>query len=433
MSNTTTQEFPFIFVGGNNVTPGTPPPSLDTLPDGFYHMRADMERGYFLSPSEPCSLPPKIYGPVEKQANRILSAHRKLGKGMGVLLSGTKGAGKTVLARMVCLKSPKVLVVSDVFGGSGFIKFLDRLPPMTIFIDEFEKIFRETEDRDSFLAVLDGTASSKHLFILTSNTDQVSEFMINRPGRLRYHLKFDNLSYEIMSEIIDDLVPEDSKPELNASIKQYAFGAPNLSMDGLTAICHEAMMFDQKPTEFMPFFNVVGEDNSSLDYYLTISMPRFRWQGDGGYQRQGGERYTPEQQDLIQDLKSSISDCFNYGNTKTLADFVEKYSEDIIWKDVEFRKLSTKRALCPAEHPGMWELRLNSLSPPLDVVGDYYNIDLHLFSEGHNLSRSNQCIVEHSRDRGEITIKVQLPYFGEHTVAGRPYSTGAPSATNYSM
>lgn len=229
----------------------------NALPIGVYSISKDMLRGYILNDRESLDLPKKIYGESEFP-NRVLAAFTKLGKGMGVLLSGPKGTGKTVEAKQICTKSNMpVILITQGYDDAAFSEFIESIKtPSIFFIDEFEKIYAEEHSRNFFLSVMDGVAKSRHLFVLTSNSSDIGEYFDSRPGRVRYHKHYDFLSEEIIEEIIADRLVDKSKED---SIKKQLAPLPQLSMDGLVCIIDECNMFNETPEDFKEIFNVVAE------------------------------------------------------------------------------------------------------------------------------------------------------------------------------
>lgn len=227
----------------------------DELPVSNYSIcYADM-KGYYLTRKENFILPSKIYGHTEEFANRVIKTYNSLGKGMGVLLSGFKGTGKTVEAKQICVNSNKpVLILNTAYIGGGFSEFLDSIEtPSIIFIDEFEKVYSQEEARNFFLTLMDGTARSRHLYLLTSNNSQIGEYFHSRPGRIRYHKSYDFLDDVLISEIVEDkLNNKDLKPKVIAVLNKIS----QLSIDSVTAILDECNIHNESPDQFMDIFNV---------------------------------------------------------------------------------------------------------------------------------------------------------------------------------
>jgi hypothetical protein len=255
----------------------------DVLPIGVYNVGHDISRGFFLTDREPLDLPKKIYGETNFP-HRVLSAFNKLGKGMGVLLSGPKGTGKTVEAKQICAYSNMpVILVTEGYNDGAFAQFIENIKtPSVFFIDEFEKIYAEECSRNFFLSIMDGVAKSRHLFVLTSNSSDIGEYFDSRPGRVRYHKHYDFLSEEIIEEIINDCLLDKSKEEI---IKKQLSPLPQLSMDSLVCILDECNMFGETPKEFASFFNVVSEKPTHYNIKLKTKtiVPNEKYKESGEY------------------------------------------------------------------------------------------------------------------------------------------------------
>ena len=81
-----------------------------------------------------------------------------------------------------------------------------------VVLDEFEKMFKKNEDdggmtpQESLLSVLDGTKSLSHNLYLLSVNDifALDENLISRPGRIRYHFRYENVSESAIKEYCKD-------------------------------------------------------------------------------------------------------------------------------------------------------------------------------------------------------------------------------------
>lgn len=81
-----------------------------------------------------------------------------------------------------------------------------------VLIDEAEKTFKRGESDEVLLKLIDGVYNrSRKLYILTTNTLNVNENLLGRPGRIRYIKQFGNLSEKAINEYLDDnlKIPEE--------------------------------------------------------------------------------------------------------------------------------------------------------------------------------------------------------------------------------
>lgn len=127
-------------------------------------------------------------------------------KNLGIILNGIKGAGKSWFAKTLCNKlNMPVVIVNNSFEGR-IVDFIQSLNfECTVFIDEAEKTFKKGEDDEVLLRLIDGMCNeTRKLYILTTNTLNVNENLLGRPGRIRYIQEFKNLPASVVNEFIDD-------------------------------------------------------------------------------------------------------------------------------------------------------------------------------------------------------------------------------------
>ena len=248
--------------------------SSPQLAVGNYAVDYNQYEGFFLVEREAFVLPTKLYGETTFP-ERILNTYTKMGKGMGVLLSGPKGTGKTIEAKQTCIKAEMpIILIANAFSGSSFQEFIESIKtPSVIFIDEFEKVYEEEADRNFFLSIMDGVAKSRHLFLLTSNSAGIGEYFSSRPGRVRYHKSYDYLTDDMIELIVNDRLK--SKKHRSAVVKALSV-ISNMSIDSLTCIIDECNMYNEIPRDFMSFFNVKTErpQHYSVEYTTRGPVPR---------------------------------------------------------------------------------------------------------------------------------------------------------------
>lgn len=231
--------------------------AFDKLPLGFYQVGFSPESGFFLSEIPPFTLPEKLYGDF-KDIDRWIKARECLSGNMAILLMGIKGSGKSLEAKKFCLDAKKpVIVISEPFGGSGFNSFISNpaFSDSIIFIDEFEKIYKNGKDDDGdtttdidaqqgLLSLMDGVFKTKLTFVLTTNggTVRLNENMFNRPGRIRYYKNYTSLSKDIIDAVIDDMlvkkIHKDSILKVNEILSFMTF-------DILTSLIEDINIFDE--------------------------------------------------------------------------------------------------------------------------------------------------------------------------------------------
>lgn len=217
---------------------------------------------------EKYTFPYKIYGMQEKFIKQLVGTYKATNGNLGILLNGIKGTGKTVCSKMICNELlsfglPVILVTEAFEGLSSFINQLQQ--DVVIFIDEYEKLFSEKEH--SILSVMDGALSNEHrkTWLLTTNKRYISEYMLDRPGRIRYIKNFSHMEKETIEEIVDDML---QRPEFRSAIIHYLSTLENLTIDLVKAVVEEVNIHGVAPDEFASFFNATKLDKRANIYVL---------------------------------------------------------------------------------------------------------------------------------------------------------------------
>lgn len=134
----------------------------------------------------------------------------------GVLLSGLKGSGKTLLAKRMAMDSglPVIVVDKNVYADDieGFFARIET--NVCVIFDEIDKYWNTRY----LLGFLDGVKPTcKKLVIATCNNEkEIDEYLNDRCSRIRYKKTFRGLTKEIVSGIIDDIIGDKKKSEAAA-------------------------------------------------------------------------------------------------------------------------------------------------------------------------------------------------------------------------
>jgi hypothetical protein len=246
----------------------------DHLPVGNYTVCRDPLTGeYYLEDSEPFVLPPKLYGKTSQWADRILSSFAAVTDGhqLGVLLSGEKGSGKTMLAKVLGVKSGlPVIIVNAPFTEDRFMRALQAIEqPALILFDEFEKLYNK-DAQAQVLTLFDGvyTARNKLMVLTVNDRYAVREFFHNRPGRLRYAIDYKGLDATFIQEYCKDNL---NNPDYLEDILKTSVGCGVLNFDMLQALVRELNTYGGTVEDTVEVLNVKPVSNGQDSVAFTVT------------------------------------------------------------------------------------------------------------------------------------------------------------------
>ena len=253
--------------------------SLDiqaSLPVGNYTVKFnDMGGFFFLEMVDSFKPLAKLYGDTTKNSNRILRTYLDRDVSTGVMLTGEKGSGKSLLAKTLSIDAAAMdiptIIINDAWTGDAFNKFLQDIEqPCVILFDEFEKVY-DNDDQEKALTLLDGVFPSRKLFVITCNDKwRVNEHMRNRPGRIFYMLDFKGLDPIFIEEYCNDVLENKQYigkiVEISALFEQFNF-------DMLKALVEEMNRYGESPQDALKMLNAKPEfnNNGKFDVQLIIN------------------------------------------------------------------------------------------------------------------------------------------------------------------
>lgn len=180
------------------------------VPIGVYEVCVSITGIWLEKIADKFEFPYKIYGLQTDLMDHIIKTYNNTGGNIGVLLWGTKGSGKTVVAKQLCnrLQLPVIIVKSAEQAVLNFISTL--ATDCVIFLDEFEKNFEESDG--NILTLMDGVYNSnfRKIFLLTTNELKINENLLGRPSRIRYVKEFRNLELRAVEEYLDENLKDQS-------------------------------------------------------------------------------------------------------------------------------------------------------------------------------------------------------------------------------
>lgn len=248
---------------------------LDNLPPQTYRVGFGQFTGFFLEKQHELEVKEdKVYGIHNQKVDKVLKRFADSRKNLGVILSGDKGIGKSLFARLLANKAvdngiPVILVDRFIPGISDFLNEIKN--EVMVLFDEFDKTFAKNGDDDpqaKMLSLFDGTSDGKKLFVVTCNDYyRLNEFMVNRPGRFHFHFRFDYPNSDEVKEYLTDKLDEKFYSEIK---KVVAFSRKRkLNYDCLSAIAveiNEGELFE----EAIKDLNIINTRDSGNRYDVKL-------------------------------------------------------------------------------------------------------------------------------------------------------------------
>lgn len=214
--------------------------------------------------------PELIFGLTKERVLRFWKRFIKQETSLGVLSVGSPGAGKTMesdlLSNLFVLKgSLPVIKITGFNVDEKVIQYIQQLDNCCLYFDEFSKHVSWNSQR--LLLPLLTNANKKFLVLLTENNkNEISNFILNRTGRVRYIVEHDKLEKEVVLDYLS-LFGIDNKFK-NELLERYE-KAITFSFDNLMAIVSE---YQDNPhenlDEILRYLNITSI-KKAMGYKLT--------------------------------------------------------------------------------------------------------------------------------------------------------------------
>ncbi len=223
--------------------------TYNELPARSYIVRFEKMAGFYLDEYTDIQVKEdKIYGEHMKKVQKVLRTYEKFERNLGVILSGCKGIGKSMFAKLLSVEAIKgnipIIVVDQYIPGiASYLETIDQ--SVMVLFDEFDKTFcdvkpseGEVEPQAALLSLFDGISQGKKLFVITCNDiRKLNDFFVNRPGRFHYHFRFEYPSADEIRTYLHDKLGKVHYHEIEPII---AFSRKvDLNYDCLRAIAFE--------------------------------------------------------------------------------------------------------------------------------------------------------------------------------------------------
>jgi len=254
------------------------------LPVGFYTLKYTERWGFSLDQTEPRFNEGKTYGETVDLAEKVWESFVEINSSVGVLISGPKGVGKTHLLRQIfqiCKEEDlPVIFVSNAKNVHGYAEWLatEIGKPFALVFEEFEKDITDTSQNE-LLTFLDGIHFVKVLSIFTCNApESINTNLLNRPGRIRYHIKMSKLSTQMIREYCEENLHDE---KYLTSILKFSTLVNSFSFDHLKAIVSELNNTKLPFIEALEHLNISPAKDRSSTYDVRF-IPNSKFHKDFG-------------------------------------------------------------------------------------------------------------------------------------------------------
>lgn len=252
----------------------------DKLPAGNYIVRFSEMQGFYLEVYSEFEIKEqKVYGVHINKIEKVMKAFGITNRNLGIILSGDKGIGKSLFAKLLCKRAVSAnypVIVVDTYYPE-IASYIDSIEQeVVVLFDEFDKTFGEVRANDgqaspqtNLLSLFDGVSAGKKMYIITCNSIyKINEFLVNRPGRFHYHFRFMYPCDEEITQYLQDSIEEKYWAEID---KVITFARRiKLNYDCLRSIAFELNM-GESFEDAINDLNILHIDDEKYDIEIKFT------------------------------------------------------------------------------------------------------------------------------------------------------------------
>ena len=248
----------------------------DKLKPAIYMLNYnDMGGFYFLTNVLDFTVPSELYGTIKADVDRIFATYNSREASSGIMLSGVMGSGKTLMAKLISHKALEygmpTIIIQRAYSDPGFMEFIQNISQeCVILFEEIDKVYDDIDKQNKILSLFDGIYTSKKLFILTANaTYKISSFIVNRPGRCFYHLKFKGLDMAFIEDYCNRNLNDKTQIKSVLIVSKIVH---EFNFDQLQALVQEMNRYNESAMASLKWLNIEATNNRrSWDTSLYIN------------------------------------------------------------------------------------------------------------------------------------------------------------------